>query len=129
MKTDRDKLKTWLYFYDTHEAEELLEDMESYLILHEDYKYPLKAVYHARVHGFSFYTARGIETTQLSENKITHFAELLSREEYLEFINLCNKPISDDGFLKAAIEQRNRVNKSIEKQEPTQEAKAKEEAE
>lgn len=129
MKTNRDKLKAWLYFYDIYEAEDLLEDMESYLILHEDYEYPMRAMYHARVPGFSFYTARGIEVTQLSENKITHFAEILSRDEYLEFINLCNKSISDERFLKAAIEQKNRVNKSIEKQEPAKKTKAKEEAE
>lgn len=88
---DRDKLKYWLYFYDIHEAEDLLENHYFYLILHEDYGTPIKARYHDDVPHFTFYTSEGPKTTYLFENKITHFAELLSKDEYLQCIRLCNK--------------------------------------
>lgn len=121
------KLQCWLYWYDIDKAEDLLENHHFYLILHEDYNTPIQADYHDHndFPCFTFFTERGVEVVRLSDNKITHFAEILSKDEYLEFINLCNKSISDDKFLKAAIEQKNRVNKSIEKQEPAKKTKAK----
>ena len=85
------KLAYWLWWFDISDVNDELDDKDTCLILHKDYPTPLNAIYNKDISEFTFYTADGIETVKISDNKVSHFSYILKTKEYLEIIQDMNK--------------------------------------
>ena len=57
-------------------GEDLLIDHYWYLIVHKDFKTPMKALYHSDCPHFTFFYERGEGCSYLFEDKITHYMDL-----------------------------------------------------